>query len=322
MSDQTTVLIIVPGSINYHHNATGRRMGAALRKLGCSVDIHTLRSFPEREYDWVFVINILELLYSFGNLRTLSYTQDDKANALQCLRQIKQRSRHFAQVMLEPADTAWFGNSHAYGAQVGADLLIDLGLEDQSERVHADAKATYRFVFNGLTTSERAVACANIQTQAPRAIPWTTVGQVTRPRVELVNRLIREYHPSGYVYLPRLVPWTEQGPHLNETQFQAVLERSEYHIWCSHHRVFYMEGERFRMTLLAGAVPIKILVNPLEDKARMLFSYLLLDEADFPDQLRALDFYAVRQRFSHDFLQLPLLEDSLAKLLSAYPKPA
>jgi hypothetical protein len=123
--------------------------------------------------------------------------------------------------------------------------------------------------------------------------------------------LVCEYDARGVFYLPKLEPVTADGPHLNEAQFHRVLGHTRYQVWCSHHPGFYLEGERFRASLLTGGVPLKINQQTVPASTTALFDYLLLNSADFPARMRTLDFAATRQRFAADFYRLPGLSESL-----------
>jgi len=127
---------------------------------------------------------------------------------------------------------------------------------------------------------------------------------------------VREVDPGGFVYLPRLVPVTQDGPHLNEEQFQRVLQRTRFQIWRSHHDYFYMESERFRMSALAGCVPVK-LVRPWETgDPNLPFRGLLIDEDQAAERLRELHFETSWGKVRQEFLMRPSLEDGLGELLA------
>src|SRR5207248_3558879 len=88
-------------------------------------------------------------------------------------------------------------------------------------------------------------------------------------------------------------------------------------VWCSHHAHFYMESERFRMSLLAGSVPVKVVPDRKAVPPRLLFDYLVLDEEEVAGRLREMDFAAVRRRFRDDFRAVPGVAAGLAGYLVA-----
>jgi hypothetical protein len=306
-----TALIIIPG-VNYFHDQMGRRLAEALRNLGVQTDIHTLGSYTPREYDRCFVINPYEAVFGFG----------DEAGGLRRLQTIKRRCGQIATVLLECIRTGWFEHSYRVSRMVGVSLFLDGGIVEQSRLIPARVKIDYRFFFNGLLESERERARGILATAGERPIPWVVVGHLTPERVRLAQRLAQTVDPSGFVYLPRLTPVTESGPHLNEQQFHRVLERAKYQVWCSHHRHFYMEGERFRASLLAGGIPIKVVLYPWDRSLQIPFDYLLMEEKTFDEQLYTMDFLSMRRRFAEDFLSLPTLEESLGSLLQIPNMPA
>ena len=86
-----------------------------------------------------------------------------------------------------------------------------------------------------------------------RHIPWAFVGHMTESRVALVDFLVHQFDPGGFVYIPTLAPYTEtDSPHLNQREFERVLYHTRYQMWRSHHEHFYLEPERFRTSLLTG----------------------------------------------------------------------
>ncbi|MGH9801609.1 MAG: hypothetical protein ACRD82_14695, partial [Blastocatellia bacterium] len=298
-----SALVVIPGNVNYFYNQAGRRVAEALQCLGWRVHLTTLNSLPGEKFDWGFLVNVNELMHSCqpAGKHLLSIARG------QC--------RRMSQVLLECVTTDWFTHSFEFGRRAGADYLFDLGLQDQSEQLPKAAAQGYRFVFNGLTATETQ-ALKSLNAQEPRPIPWAFVGHQTPARVELLYRLVREFDPSGFFYVPELSPVTEDGPHLNEEQFLRVLSKTRYQIWSSHHPGIYLEGERFRASLLTGSVPVKIMLNNTSLPPDTPFSYLLVEENRLTEGLRALEFQQTRSRFVADFLSLPTLADSLSEVVN------
>jgi len=55
--------------------------------------------------------------------------------------------------------------------------------------------------------------------------------------------------------------------------------------------------------------------HPYNIDAYLPFTYLMLHESDFDEQLRSFDYAEVRQRFLQDYLLLPSLEASIAQVI-------
>lgn len=302
-TDARSALIVIPGSVNYFYNQAGRRVAEALQTSGWRTHLTTLDSLPEEQFDWAFLVNVYELRHSCPR------------EAEGQFRRVRRQCRRVSQVLLECVTTNWFADAFELGRQAGAQFLLDFGLQDQSDQTAKSAGQHYRFVFNGLTVSEQQ-ALQSVNEQEARPIPWAFVGHQTHDRVELVYRLVKEFDPAGFFYLPELSPVTEDGPHLNEQQFLRVLSKARYQVWSSHHRGVYLEGERFRASLLTGSIPLKVMLNNTALPQNTLFPYLLAAEQTFTDRLRSFEFQQIRQRFVADFQRLPALAESLSEVVN------
>jgi len=316
-----TALVIVPAGLNYFYELHGQRLAEALRTLGFEVEIRTLASSSNRRYDLCLLTNISEIVISYGQegVREVQH-QITPAQERAALDAVRRLHYHCASVFccpLECTSTPWYEGIQRYCQATGIATILDFGLHDQSAALGAKARALYHYLTNGLTPSERRMV-DEAEDDDERPIPWSIVGHVTQDRIALVERLVQQVDPRGFVYLPHLTKVASKGsPHLNQAQFDAVLRRSRYQIWCSHHKHFYMEGERFRMSLLAGCVPIKVVPNDQPVPSGMPFRSLVLSEAEVVKHLREFDFRVVRRRFRDDFRNLPGLTESLAAFLMA-----
>jgi hypothetical protein len=298
-------LIIIPGTVNYFYNQSGRRIGEALGALGGEVDICTLADCPDRDYDWCIFSNITEVLVATG-----------EKEGTQRIAALARRWRHSASCAIDCVRTVWYERIWEQCRRCGIEWILDLGLCDQSFYLAAAQRDNYRFVFSGLTPSEKALLDDLPHRDTPRAFPWAFVGHKTSYRVALVDHLLQSVDPGGFVYVPSPAPYTEQGsPHLNQEQFERVLRQTRYQIWCSHHRHFYMEPERFRMSLLTGSVPIKVLDSYAEVPPEACFKYLMMEAAEVGPRLRSGDFQRVRERFWWDWQRAPLLSTELGRVL-------
>jgi hypothetical protein len=306
-------LILIPGTINHFYNLSGRRIAEALRELGFAVRLSTLSDEIDRDgdsdagYDLCVLSSIMEMLNAYG----------DQAGGLDRIRAIGRRCRVLASLTLECISMHWHHRLHEFSVAAGADLILDLGVYDQSEFRAPDDPLEYRFVFSGLTPSERRRLDAQDDIDANRTIPWAFVGQATAERAALVDHLIQTVDPRGFVYMAGTMPYAEKGsPHLNQEQFEKVLERTRYQIWCSHHSYFYMETERFRASLLTGSVPIKIVDSRDSVPLSAPFRYLVWEPGELKGRVTDDRFGPLRQRFRQDWLGFPTLSAALAPVLT------
>jgi hypothetical protein len=300
-----STLVVIAGNVNYFYDRTGQRIAEALRNLGAEVAVATIRDLPPRDFDCCFLIGLTEIIAGHG----------DQSDALHRLAGLRSNCRFMAAWNLDSMATRWFGTTCKMLGRVGCDILVDTNVHRQDRLVPRKLRQRYQFVHYGLTHAEREqlVRYRNRQDAAERPIPWATVGHVTHARIALAHRLVAEVDPRGFVYLPPLSPVTRDGPHLNEQQYEAVLRRSRYHVWCAHHGAFYLEGERYRASALSGGVPIKVLHEPPPRDTALPFTYLLLPVENFAPRLRAMDFFQVRERFLAEILALPTLEAELTR---------
>jgi hypothetical protein len=311
MSEQTgqgssfRALIVIPGTVNYFYNQSGRRIGEALQALGGEVDICTLDQCPDQDYDWCIFSNISEVLFAAG-----------ETEGTQRIAERARRWHHSASCAIDCVRTVWYERIWEHCRRCGIEYILDLGLCDQSSYLATDRRDNYRFVFSGLTPSEKGVLDELPHRDAARAFPWAFVGHKTAYRVALVDHLLQSIDPGGFVYMPSPAPYTEQGsPHLNQEKFEMVLRQTRYQIWCSHHHHFYMEPERFRMSLLTGGVPIKILDSRDEVPPEACFTYLMMEATEVGQRLRGGNYQRVRERFWWDWHHAPLLGAELGRVL-------
>jgi hypothetical protein len=310
-SDSTTTplraLVIIPGTVNYFYNLSGERIAEALRELGFAVEIRTLPECVEDDYDWCLLSSITEILHAYG----------DEGAGLARLETLRGRYRSMASLTLECVSTPWHHRIRELSTRAGADLILDLGLYDQGEFLDPADRSGYRFVFSGLTRSERRQLDDLDEEYASRTIPWAFVGQVTPERAALVDHLIQKVDPRGFVYMPGTAPYTEKGsPHLNQQQFERVLRQTRYQIWCSHHSYFYMETERFRTSLLTGGVPIKIVESRSAIPRSAPLDYLILEPGEVEGRLTDDLFLRLRSRFRQDWRGFPALSAGIGRVLA------
>jgi hypothetical protein len=299
-------LIIIPGIVNYFYNLSGRRIAEALRTLGFAVDVSTLDDCPQGDYDCCLLSNITEILHAQG----------DEADRLREIVALGSHCRLMASLAIDCVSTPWYHRIRDYSARAGVSLILDLGLHDQSPFLDPQDRANYRFVCSGLTPSEARLLETRNENDTERPIPWAFVGHVTPHRVALVDHLIQTVDHRGFVYVPAPAPYPEAGsPHLNQQQFERVLGRTRYQVWCSHHEYFYMEPERFRSSLLTGGVPVKIVSSRRAVPESAPLGYLMMEAADVGERLTAGVFPRLRRRFLDDWRRFPTLDQEMARVL-------
>lgn len=298
-------LILIPGTVNYFYNQSGRRVGEALAELGFSLDIATLDECPEGQYDLCVLSNISEILHAGG----------DPEQRLARVVEVRSRCRATVSLGIDCVSTEWYHRIRDYSTRVGADLILDLGLFDQGQFLRPEERTNYRLVFSGLTPSE-ARQLRSLGDDDRRRIPWAFVGSQTPHRVALVDHLVQHLDPRGFVYIPPPAAYTESGsPHLNQQQFERVLEATRYQVWCSGHSYFYMEPERFRTSLLTGGVPVKIVESRAQIPGSVPLDYLMIEPAEVGERLALQDYPALRHRFRDDWRRFPMLHHELARVL-------
>ncbi len=306
----SSALVLVPGTVNYFYNVEGKRLAEALTNLGCQATLSTLDSYAERKYDWCFLFNLYEIDFAYR----------DRSGFLRQIQKLKSSCNFVIPALLESVQTKWFNDSIQIMAEAQLRTILDLGFENQQALLPDSSHYEYRSLFNGLTKAERlsAKSLPSEISASERPIPWAFVGQATGERLRLVERLVQEYDPAGFVYLVRHVPYQENGPHLGGQQLNRVLQSTRYKIWCSHHPYYYLESIRFRLALTNGCVPVKIIAGSQNANPAAPFSSLIFSEMDWIDRLRALDFETARRDFVAQFLSLPSLESSVSALLSKW----
>jgi hypothetical protein len=298
------VLVIISPSVNYFYGVIGNRIARSLSLLNFDVVVSTLREAPDQPNEWLILVNISEIALGHGDL----------PDALRRIHALKTRSRRAGVVVLDCVATNWFAENYRLCREVEIDMLIDMGFHDQHQAAPEQTRAVYHFLFNGLMQSERQLVQQHRRSTTARPIPWAFIGHAAGERVRLVEQLMTSGLGShGFVYLPRLMAYSADGPHLNGQQLHSVLAQTRYYIWCSHHKHFYMESERFRDAALAGTIPIKVIASPFNQK--LLFSQLMLNEQSFADQILSFDFAELRGRFIDQYCALPSLEQSLSDFI-------
>lgn len=314
-------LVLIPAEMNYFYELHGHRLAEALRSLGFRVKVGYLTEQIEETYDWGVLTNINEIVVSYnptGGAINSPMTAEREHSALTAIWRLHQNCRAVSCCSLDCASTVWYEWIQRRCQVVGIHTILDFGLHDQSEALNTAARKFYHYIPNGLTPSEQEALRRSQKEDEERPIPWVFVGHATAGRVVLVDHLINQVDPQGFVYMPSLSKVTAKASqHLNQQQYHTVMRKSRFQVWCSHHQHFYLESERFRMSLLAGCVPLKVVSDEQDVPPDVPFDYLILRESEVAEKMRQFDFRKMRRRFNADFLEFPSLAAGVAKFLTA-----
>lgn len=301
-------LVLIPGTMNYYSNQNGRRVAEALDTLGFAAEATTLDACPAGEFDVCVLSNISEILQAGG----------DAERTLSRVLKVVARSRATLSLSIECVSTPRYQRLRSDSDRAGVNVVLDLGLLDQTGSLQPWERSGYRFVFSGLTPSEERVLKSLDEDGSEREVPWALIGFMTPHRTALADHLVQQVDPRGFLYLPRQAPYLESGsPHLNQQQLERVLGRTRYQVWCSPHSHFYMEPERFRASLLTGGVPIKVVESRDEVPESAPLGYLMMEKADLGRRLTKEEFPRLRHRLRDDWRCLPTLSDGMAESLRA-----
>lgn len=308
------VQIMAAKAHNYFYPMEGRRIAEALRNLGCDVVVSSLDTYSRDQFDWCIAANLLEVAADYSEAG--HGTGDD---ARRHFEYILKHSRRSAQFLLECVQSEWWTRPYQLYQWWHLDWYLDLGFHSQIDTLPLlDHRRSYYFLFSGLTQSERQHLASYLdQDMRDRPIPWVFVGHGQPQRLEIVRELVAEYDHRGFIYMPNIaVSVRDGGPHITEQKLMQVMGKAQSSVWCSHHSYFYMESQRFRQAIMAGAVPIKIMLRPpSKEQADLPFPYLQLDRSTYIQQIREMDLTAMRRRMIEEFCDLPSLEQSLFDML-------
>ena len=310
---------MIPAGMNYIQELHGRRLSEALRSLGLVVALGNLGEQIEEDYDWCVLTNITQMLFGHGlagGMTDANLATEEKRLALAAIRSLRSYCRAVACCLFDCTDISTYEEIQRHCQATGIDAILDYGFHSQSAHLTPSVRSLYHFIPNGLTPSEQ--DAANQESKEERSIPWVFIGHASARRVAVVNDLITRLDPCGFVYMPnegKVASKTVQQ--LSQRQYETVLRKCRYHIWYSQHQHFCLESERFRLSLLAGCVPIKIVPEDQGKPSSLPFDYLVVRESQAAEMIRQFNFHEIRRRFHADFLAFPSLADGLAEFLTS-----
>jgi hypothetical protein len=294
-------LVINPGR-GHPGDAEGERLAEALTTLGIAADVAALGQTPAATYDWCFVNNPHAAAASTGDL----------ADGIQQLTALRQRCGHCYAVITADVSTPRFPPVLATAQRAGLDDLLDLGLHPQGPV----SDVPLRFLCNGLTVREKREVMQQVSNRASRRpIPWVMVGMQTPARARLAADLVQHVAPDGFVYLPLDNPPAAPRRDLDAATLARILAHSQYAFWCSQHNPFYLESQRFRQALLAGAAPVKVLPSTAPVSSDLPLAAAFVVQERLPDQAALTPAAVLHERVAAAYCALPGLEKSLAALL-------
>lgn len=303
--DRKPQALIVNAGINHFFDLEGLRVAEALTALGIAVTVTTLDSIPAAGFDWCFVNNPLEAAVSSGNI----------ASGVERLAALTKTCGRVYGIAMEDVSSRWLPPILDVTARARIETLLDLGLQPQPPAQHAGRPVPLRFVFNGLTRGEKSGLQTVAAAPQPRPIPWAMVGIQTPHRVHLAEMLVRYVAPDGFLYLPQQGHGDTERRHLGQAEMMHVLRHTEYAIWCSQHNPRYMESQRFRQAILAGAAPVKVLPGMETPDPSTPFAYALIGMEMLEQQSVLMPARILHRRTADDFCAMPCLEAGLADLL-------
>ena len=311
-------LVLIPAGMNYIQELHGRRLAEALRALGLVVDLGNLGEQFEETYDLCVLTNITQMLFGHelaGGLTDVNLVTEEKRLALAAIRSLRSYCRVLACCLFDCIDSSTYKEIQRYCQATEIDAILDFGFHNRSALLASSVRSVYHFIPNGLTPSEQE-SVNQQKSEEDRAIPWVFIGQASARRVYVVNDLITRLDPRGFVDMPnegKVASKTVQQ--LNQRQYETVLRKSRYHIWYSQHQHFCLESERFRLSLLAGCIPIKVVPEDQDKPSSLPFDYLVMRESEAADRIRQFNFHEIQRRFRADFLAFPSLAEGLLKFL-------
>lgn len=242
---QPRLLIVYPGLGNIFYETLARRLAAACAEGSLEATLCAAAELggvdkEQLECSTVALVNPSECAIGLGNVEEF-FSRISVA-------------RKKVMVLAEAVENRWF--KVQFQLPIRYDAVIDVGFVSQKEKVH-DPDVPYSFLFNGPTQEEK----QKIERTEPsrRSIPWAFVGHRRDDRFALAAELVEKLDPRGFLFLPN--PGTgvvRTNGKIGPAGLEAVLSRTKYYVWMSHHTFMYYESFRFIEALLAGAVPCKI----------------------------------------------------------------
>jgi hypothetical protein len=299
MGNSRMMRVLVPAAATDRERRRAERIAEALRCLGLSAGLAAWDDPSLADASVCFLVSIAGFIGTMG--------------ALEKLRALRQQGTTLVCCSFGPVQGPEYAHTRELCATAGIDTILDIGLHDQRDYLPTAARTSYHFAFAGLLPGE--VQRCEMPPTDDRPLPWSLIGLTTPFRAALIDYLVQHIDPRGYVYFPGPAePSGSSSPHLQPEQFQAVLQRTRFHVWCAKHYHDHLDAERFRLSLVSGCVPMQVFVT--RDKpAGIPFPYLTAHVTELPELLRPERFAELRRRFVDDYRRLPMLPAALREFL-------
>ena len=311
-------LILTPKAMDHFEDLHACRLAEELRSLGLVVDVGNLNEPIDESCDWCILTGIT---HSLQNPELGEGAKDAHRNAelgqsaSAAIQRLRPNCRAVSCSLLDCTHISLYEKIHRRRHNSGIDSILDVGFLDRRTSLTSSMQSYYHYIPNGLTFSEKE-SLNREPNEEDRPIPWMFVGHANPHRVALLNDLVTHVDPRGFVYMPNGKQDAAQTtPFFNRAQYETALRKSRYHIWYCRDQHFSLESERFRQSLLAGGVPIRVVSGDLQKPSSLPFGNLVLHASEAAERIRQFNYSEIRRRFRAEFLALPRLAEGLAKFL-------
>jgi hypothetical protein len=311
------LLILYPAGVNWFYETLAHHVRDELALQGHDSRLITPAEFvgPPIENagdaDHILIINLFECAHSIGGPIGGNARSTD---ALKILRDRLPRFNRRILLMLDGIYTSWFSAQMTVAAGTLTDVF-DLCMVPQTGRPTLGG-CRYTWIQESLTRYERE---HRVEHEVDRPLVWSMVGHATRDRADVANVLAHSLSPSGFVFMPGLRPFYQEGSqNLSAEALDRVLRKTRYYVWTSHHRVPYHEGLRSLHAIRNGAIPVKI--DPLFAHVFRDIPWVYPSVTAFTQTIDKIGEQAMFQRSLQFALDRGTLGEHLARALYGGPK--
>ncbi|MBX6765019.1 MAG: hypothetical protein IRY88_15285 [Rubrobacteraceae bacterium] len=237
--------IVYPSRGSSFHFRLATKLHETLENSGKSVDLMDsarVRDVYEKSLaeSTLLIVNPWECAYEIGDRKRL-------------FKRMREAKRRIA-VLAEAVEIEWF--KRQFRLPLSYDAVIDIGFVSQQEKLKSDFDVPYFFLYNAPTLEEKQALERGINDERP--IPWAFVGHFRQERARLAAKLIQGLNPRGVVFLPKGGVVKEGQGTIGPLGLSALLSKTKFYVWSSHHEFPYYESLRFIEALTVGCVPCKV----------------------------------------------------------------
>jgi hypothetical protein len=312
------LLILYPPGVNWFYETLAHHVRDELALEGRDARLITPAEFISIPIETfgdaqdLLIINLFECAHSIGGPIGGSARSVD---ALKTLRERLPKFRRRILLMLDGIYTSWF-TAQMNVAQGTLSDVFDLCMVPQTDRPNLGG-CRYTWIQESLTRYEREHLVAH---DVERPLIWSMIGHATRDRADIANVLAHSLSPSGFVFMPGLRPFYQEGSHnLSADALDRVLRKTRYYVWTSHHRVPYHEGLRSLHAIRNGAIPVKI--DPLFAHVFRDIPWVYPSVTAFTQAIETIGQQAMFQRSLKYAMDRGTVGEHLAKALYGEPAP-